>query len=111
MRAQKKSLMGLGVEMPLCLEAELQPPGAPGQCFLNSTGEACVSQLTSPPASLARLLQPAPLQPVPASTPHSQMTFLLTLSPSFTKTCRECWLRLWESLDLGSVPGCLTLDL
>lgn len=53
--------MGLGVGMPLCLEAELQPPyRAPRQCFLNSTGEAWVSQLTSPPASLARLLQPAP---------------------------------------------------
>ena len=44
----------------------MQPPyRAPGQCFLNSTGEACVSQLTSLPASLARLLQPAP----PAACP------------------------------------------
>ena len=77
MRVQKKSLMGLGVGMPLCLEAELQPPyRAPGQCFLNSTGEACVSQLTSLPASLARPLcsqtfsyAPSPPPPPPACLP------------------------------------------
>ena len=46
--------MGLGVGMPLCLEAELQPPyRAPRQCFLNSTGEAWVYQLTSWPASFS----------------------------------------------------------
>ena len=38
----------------MCLEAELQPPyRAPRQCFLNSTGEAWVYQLTSWPASFS----------------------------------------------------------
>lgn len=60
------------------------------------------------PVDLPACLRRLPPAAGPSSFSNTFPPDLLLCPPA--KMCRDCWLRLLEPTDLGSVPGCLTLD-